>query len=241
MLHRLTESAASLAYSIRQATSLFFGSPLRALVSAGSIAAVVGYAYGTRSVGSDEQLRTELEISLYAASYVERTARDLQGNRESERSRRRIAEKTAAALASDIRGRDAELLDANQKLAFYEQLLAERGEASADVSIRSFTIEPDFRESSYRANTVLARGGTIDTPFAGRLDLKLSITDAEGNERVYTPVVAEADLLIEFRYYLEKEIVFRIPVGHEIANAQLLLSDSGGAVLAAIPLFTPEP
>ena len=239
MLRGMIDAAAGAADVLRFAFYLFFGSRLRTALSAAAVGLAAGYL---ASGGGDNEsgLRTELAASVNAAKYFEKKVRELQLDLEGERSRRRIAEHTATALASDIRSRDREFLETKQQLAFYEQLLAERGQGSDEVSVRSFTIDPDIHEASYRANVVLARSGNISDPFVGRLQFNLVIADADAAERDYSPAAEEDDLQVQFRYYLEKQVPFRIPVGHEIVNAQLLVLDSENRTIVAVPLFTPE-
>ena len=242
MLQGVIDTVAAAADLLRHGFHLFFGSRLRAALSAAAIGLAAGYLAGGGDSGSGDEskLRNELAASVNAAKYFERKARELQLDIEGERSRRRIAEHTATALAGDIRSRDREFLDTKQQLAFYQQLLAERGQESDEVSVRSFTIDPDIHESSYRANVVLARSGSISDPFIGRMQFNLVITDADADERDYSPAAEEDDLKVEFRYHLEKQVPFRIPVGTEIVNAQLLVLDSENNPILAVPLFTPE-
>ncbi|MCY4324441.1 MAG: hypothetical protein OXC81_00210 [Betaproteobacteria bacterium] len=241
MLQGIIDAAAAAADILRHASYLFFGSRLRAALSAAALGLAAGYIAGHEPGSGDQaQVQNELAASVTAAKYFEKKARQLQLDLEGERSRRRIAEHTATALASDIRTRDREFLETKQQLAFYEQLLAERGQGSDEVSVRNFTIDPDIHEASYRANVVLARSGNIKEPFVGRLQFNLVITDAQAAERDYSPAAEEEDVTVQFRYYLEKQVPFRIPIGHEIVNAQLLVLDSENRTIVAVPLFTPE-
>ena len=239
MLQGMIDAVAGIVDVFRHAFHLFFGSRLRAALSAAAISLAAGYLAGNGS-GDESGLRSELAASVNAAKYFEKKVRELQLDLEGERSRRRIAERTATALASDIRSRDREFLETKQQLAFYEQLLSERGQGSDEVSVRNFTIDPDIHESSYRAHIVLARSGNINEPFIGRLQFNLVITDANAAERDYSPAAKEEDLKVELRYYLEKQVPFRIPIGHEIVNAQLLVLDSENRTMLAVPLFAPE-
>lgn len=175
------------------------------------------------------KLNTAIEISRF----FETENRTLAIELENEQRRRRLAEQTINALASNVKEQDEIILDQNQQIAFLRQLLDERGRTSTDTAIRTFDIEPDYRASYFQLSAVLVRSGTDKEPFAGRLDLALSLIDANGVTFEHRPIFNPGALDLSFRYYHELQAVFPIPTGSEITNAQLVLLDKEGQVVVS--------
>lgn len=175
------------------------------------------------------KLNTAIEIS----QFFEGENRNLAAELETEKRRRRLAEQTIHALAANVKEQDEIILEQNQQITFLRQLLDERGRTSTDMAIRTFDIEPDFRASHFQLSAVLVRSGTDKDPFTGRLDLALSLIDANGVTFEHRPLFNPGALDVTFRYYHEARAVFPIPTGAEITNAQLVLLDGEGEVIVS--------
>lgn len=189
--------------------------------------------YNLGETGADTDNPGYLKRALEVTRYFEDRSRTLQQNLESEQLRRKIAEQTITALSENIREQDEQILDQQQQLAFYRQLLEERGRTEVDTVIRSFEIVPDYRENFYQLSAVLVRGTGISEPFEGKLDLTLFLRDASGVSFDHAPTFEPAALDVKFRYYHEIQAVFFIPAGTDILNGQLVLYDDQDNPLAS--------
>lgn len=174
----------------------------------------------------------QLDRALELAREYERENRELQRALEAEQRLRRVANQTTAALAAQIRELDEAILDSEQRLAFYRQLLEERGGAAGDIAIRTFEILPDYREDSHQLVVVLSQPGDSDS-FTGELDLVLSLRDEQRGEFEFRPAFAPGLRQVNFRYYIEYRESFIVPAGAEIVNGQLVLRDAEGAVVSS--------
>ena len=143
-----------------------------------------------------------------------------------------VANQTTAALAAQIRALDEQILDNEQRIAFYRQLLAERGSDASAVAIRSFEIVPDYREDSHQLVVVLSQPADSES-FVGSLDLVLSLRSAERGEFEFRPAFAAGLLQVNFRYYIEFKEIFQLPPGAEIVNGQLVLRDAENEVVTS--------
>ena len=189
------------------------------------------------NIGADEEAldisEAELDQAINLSHYFEKQNRKLKQDIETELRLRRVAQQTITALSENIRQQDETILNLQQQLAFYRQLLVERDRPADEIVIRSFEIIPDFREYSYQLLAVLVRGGAGSEPFRGRLDLALSLRNTNGEEFEHRPVFEIGALDTEFRYYHEIEAVFAIPPDTEILNGQLALFSEDGELMSS--------
>lgn len=184
---------------------------------------------GTQEATESEELQRAINL----AHHFEEENRRLKKETETEQRLRRVAERTITALSEQIRDQDEQILNQEQQLAFYRQLLEERGNPEDDIRIRSFEIVPDFRENHHQLLAVLVRGGAEGEAFKGRLDLALSLRNANGEEFEHRPLFDLGALETEFRYYHEVQTGFSIPQGTEILNGQLALFREDGVLMAS--------
>ena len=236
----LRHLAARLVLVLRDGARFFFGTVLRTILSLTAISFATGYWLGNEFANGLQKVDEDLTSALKSASYFEKSVRELRRQLSVEQQLRKVAERSVRVLAENIREQDKTMLDVRQQLAFQSQILQEQGSLADEVDIRSFEINPDFRESSYRVATVLIRGVKPGVKeFAGRLDLVLSLADDKGNAREFRPVFEPGQLNVDFHHYLEVDLGFVILAGYEILNAQLVLFDASKQVVTSRVLHDP--
>ena len=183
--------------------------------------------------GAGTQAGDEIDRAVNLAHHFEEENRELKLANEYERRLRRVAQQTITALSEQVRQQDERILNQEQQIAFYRQLLEERGRPEDEIVIRSFDIVPDFRENHYQLLAVLVRGGSDSEPFEGSLDLALSLRNSAGQEFEHRPQFDIGVMDTSFRYYHEVNAVFPIPTGTEILNGQLALFREDGELMAS--------
>ena len=113
--------------------------------------------------------------ALSAVERLENEQRKMRRERDANRTRLRLAEKTINSLGEEIERLNADSLERGEELAFYRQVLAEQSNSSAAVAIRGFEINPDFRPDRYRLSAVLARGENRRGEFKGGFELVVTL------------------------------------------------------------------
>ena len=229
---RLRLFLATYMHMLQHAFNAAFASPLRALAT-GVIIATCALIIFNLDDSQNTQAEGDLARALDVSRFFKERSDTLEQDLTQERLRRRIAEQTVTALSENIREQDEAILDNQQQLAFYRQLLEERGRSDVQTVIRSFEIFPEFRDNYYQLSAVLVRGTGIDEPFAGKLGLTLFLRDQNGASYDLTPIFEPAALDVSFRYYHEVQAVFSVPDGSDILNGQLALHDDNGSVVAS--------
>lgn len=204
------------------------GNLTRQLTSLFLLALVGTIIYNIEGDEADKISVTQLQTALKVTKFFEIENRGLSQELDDERRQRQLAEQTITALAENIKEQDGLILDQKQQISFYRQLLEERGRNESDATIRTFDIVPDFRDDYQQLSAVIVRNGADNKPFKGRIDLALSLVDANGGTFEHRPIFEDGILEIEFRYYHEAQAVFPIPKGTEILNAQLVMFDKQG-------------
>lgn len=202
----------------------------------GTLLAAMMVAFVWVNLGDEPEVSTEeqaeMQRAINLAHFFEAENRTLKIEYENERRLREVSDRTITALSELIREQDEEILNQEQQLAFYRQLLEERGNPEDEIRIRTFEIVPDFRENHYQLLAVLVRGGAGES-FSGMLDLALSLRDSGGAEFEHRPVFDLGALDTEFLYYLEFQAGFSIPPGTEILNGQLALFREDGELMVS--------
>ena len=203
----------------------------------GSLIAILVIVFVWVNIGDDtltgEPGPEELQRAINLAHHFENENRGLKQESETEQRLRRVADQTITALSEQIKEQDEQILNQEQQLAFYRQLLEERGNPEDEIQIRTFEIVPDYRENHYQLLAVLVRGGAEIDTFEGMLELALSLRNSNGDEFEHRPLFDIGSLDTEFRYYHEVQAVFPIPQGTEILNGQLALFRGDGELMAS--------
>ena len=174
-----------------------------------------------------------LQRAINLAHFFEIENQKLKKQYETEARYRKVAEQTITALSEQIRLQDEQILNQEQQIAFFRQLLEERGSPGDEIVIRTFEIVPDFRENHHQLLAVLVRGGPDGEAFKGKLDLALSLRKTNGEEFEHRPQFDIGALNAEFRYYHEVQTTFSIPQETEILNGQLALFREDGELMAS--------
>lgn len=211
---------------------LCFGTTPRMLASLAALGALAAWLALRPPAAGPASASAELARALELARGYEEANSELRRELEAERRLRRVANQTTAALAAQIRALDEQIVDNEQRIAFYRQLLAERGSDVSAVAIRSFEIVPDYREYSHQLVVVLSQPADNEN-FVGSLDLVLSLRSAERGEFEFRPAFAAGLLQVNFRYYIEFKEIFQLPPGAEIVNGQLVLRDAADEVVTS--------
>ena len=174
--------------------------------------------------------------ALSAVERLENEQRKMRRERDANRTRLRLAEKTINSLGEEIERLHADSLERGEELAFYRQVLAEQSNSSAAVAIRGFEINPDFRPDRYRLSAVLARGENRRGEFKGGFELVVTLRRDGRKETLRHPPEGEESTLA-FRLYYEIDEPFAAPPGAEIVNAQLVIFTDDGKVIASQELI----
>ncbi|MBF2735567.1 MAG: hypothetical protein ISN26_05770 [Betaproteobacteria bacterium AqS2] len=211
---------------------LCFGTTPRMLATLAALGILAGWLALREPEAAGADADAELARALELARDYEAANSELRRELEAERRLRRVANQTTAALAAQIRALDEQILDNEQRIAFYRQLLAERGSDVSAVAIRSFEIVPDYREDHHQLVVVLSQPADNEN-FVGSLDLVLSLRSAERGEFELRPAFAAGLLQVNFRYYIEFKEIFQLPPGAEIVNGQLVLRDAANEVVTS--------
>ena len=160
-----------------------------------------------------------------------------------ERRWRTLGEKTMTALTRQVRELNEDLLEQERQLSFFRQLLDEREGGESPVEIRSLVIVPDFRENYHRLESVLVHADRQSGNFRGRYELVVSLSGTGAQRVLRVPDPDSPASSIEFRFYHEINHSFSVPAGTEIKNAELLVYDRTGELMATQLLVdrAPEP